>query len=80
MTDSATFVLRPPRRETLTESIVESLREAIFAGVFGPGERVAERNLPSGWKSAEPRFARPWPCWSRKGSSAELRAERSWLG
>lgn len=45
MSDSSAFVLQPPSRQTLTESVTESLREAIFAGAFRPGERVAEAQL-----------------------------------
>ena len=45
MTSGNTFVLQPPSRQTLTASVTESLREAIFAGLFRPGERVAEGQL-----------------------------------
>jgi DNA-binding GntR family transcriptional regulator len=45
MTDATTFFLRPPSRQTLTETITESLREAIFCRGFHPGQRVAEAQL-----------------------------------
>lgn len=45
MIDIKTFVLRPPERQTLADSVTESLREAIFAGVFQTSERLAEAQL-----------------------------------
>lgn len=45
MSPSTGFVLQPPSRLTLTESVTDSLREAIFAGMFQPGERLAEAQL-----------------------------------
>jgi DNA-binding GntR family transcriptional regulator len=44
MTDS-TALLKPPLRQTLSESITGSLREAIFSGVLVCGQRVAEAQL-----------------------------------
>lgn len=45
MNDTLAFALRPPARQTLAENICDSLREAIFAGAFRQGQRLAEAQL-----------------------------------
>jgi DNA-binding GntR family transcriptional regulator len=42
-TDGGSFVL-PPKR-TLTEDVTEQLRNAIFRGLFQPGQRLSEEQL-----------------------------------
>jgi DNA-binding GntR family transcriptional regulator len=39
------FVLKPTVRQTLGESIADSLREAILGGHFRPGQRLAEASI-----------------------------------
>jgi len=41
----ANFELKPVTRQNLSESITGSLRNAIFAGMFMPGQRLAEAQL-----------------------------------
>jgi DNA-binding GntR family transcriptional regulator len=45
MTDETMLELRPAARQTLGENIADSLREAIFGGVFRPGQRLAEAQI-----------------------------------
>jgi DNA-binding GntR family transcriptional regulator len=37
--------LRPATRQTLGENVADSLREAIFRGLFKPGQRLAEASI-----------------------------------
>jgi DNA-binding GntR family transcriptional regulator len=46
----AIFRLKPPARETLADTIAESLRNAIFGGQLTPGQRLAEGQLASSLK------------------------------
>jgi DNA-binding GntR family transcriptional regulator len=46
----ASFALKPATRQTLADSITESLRDAIFGGLFKPGQRLAEAQLASSLK------------------------------
>jgi DNA-binding GntR family transcriptional regulator len=41
------LALRPATRQTLGENVANSLREAIFRGLFKPGQRLAEAPLAS---------------------------------
>jgi DNA-binding GntR family transcriptional regulator len=50
MSEAASFALRPPTRQTLADSITVSLRDAIFGGLFRPGQRLAEAQLASSLK------------------------------
>jgi DNA-binding GntR family transcriptional regulator len=45
MSEAASFTLKPATRQTLADSITESLRGAIFGGLFQPGQRLAEAQL-----------------------------------
>jgi DNA-binding GntR family transcriptional regulator len=45
MSEIIEFALKPTARQTLSENIAESLREAIFGGLFKPGQRLAEAQL-----------------------------------
>jgi DNA-binding GntR family transcriptional regulator len=47
MRQDAPYVLRPATRQTLGANVAESLREAIFGGVFKPGQRLAEAPIAS---------------------------------
>jgi DNA-binding GntR family transcriptional regulator len=42
VSDDALHALRPAARQTLGEHVARSLREAIFGGLFPPGQRLAE--------------------------------------
>jgi DNA-binding GntR family transcriptional regulator len=39
------FALKPTARQTLGENVAASLREAIFGGLFKPGQRIAEASI-----------------------------------
>ena len=41
----ANLGLKPVTRQNLSDSITDSLRDAIFAGMFVPGQRLAEAQL-----------------------------------
>lgn len=43
----STLPLRPAHRQTLGESVVSSLRDAIYRGLLKPGERIAEGQIAS---------------------------------
>jgi DNA-binding GntR family transcriptional regulator len=45
MSELASLALKPATRQTLADSITESLRDAIFGGLFKPGQRLAEAQL-----------------------------------
>jgi DNA-binding GntR family transcriptional regulator len=45
MPDVATLALKPATRQTLADSITDSLRDAIFGGLLRPGQRLAEAQL-----------------------------------
>jgi DNA-binding GntR family transcriptional regulator len=45
MAKTTPFVLKPTVRQTLGESIADSLREAILGGHFRPGQRLAEASI-----------------------------------
>jgi DNA-binding GntR family transcriptional regulator len=45
MPESESAFLKPASRQNLSDSITESLRDAIFGGHFRPGERLAEAQL-----------------------------------
>jgi DNA-binding GntR family transcriptional regulator len=47
MPERALHALRPATRQTLGENVAESLREAIFRGLFKPGQRLAEAPIAS---------------------------------
>jgi DNA-binding GntR family transcriptional regulator len=44
------FALKPTARLTLGENVADSLREAIFGGVFKSGQRLAEASIASSLK------------------------------
>ena len=48
--DSVFTLMRPPARQTLADGITGSLRDAIFGGLFKPGQRLAEGKLASSLK------------------------------
>ena len=45
MPETIPFALRPTTRQTLGENVATSLREAIFGGLFKPGQRLAEASI-----------------------------------
>jgi DNA-binding GntR family transcriptional regulator len=47
MAETIPFALKPTSRQTLGENVAESLREAIFGGLFQPGQRLAEASIAS---------------------------------
>jgi DNA-binding GntR family transcriptional regulator len=47
MTEKALHSLRPAIRQTLGDNVADSLREAIFRGLFQPGQRLAEAPIAS---------------------------------
>lgn len=47
MPEHALHALRPATRQTLGENVAESLRDAIFRGLFRPGQRLAEAPIAS---------------------------------
>lgn len=50
MAENLPLVLRPAARQTLSEHTAASLREAIFGGLFQPGQRLAEAQIASSLK------------------------------
>jgi DNA-binding GntR family transcriptional regulator len=50
MSQLASLALKPATRQTLADSITESLRDAIFGGLFKPGQRLAEAQLATSLK------------------------------
>jgi DNA-binding GntR family transcriptional regulator len=50
MSKGSPFALRPATRQTLGENVADSLREAIFRGLFKPGQRLAEASIASSLK------------------------------
>src|SRR5437588_782808 len=50
MSELASLALKPATRQTLADSIAHSLRDAIFEGLFKPGQRLAEAVLASSLK------------------------------
>jgi DNA-binding GntR family transcriptional regulator len=50
MSQLASLTLKPATRQTLADSIAESLRDAIFGGLFKPGQRLAEAQLATSLK------------------------------
>src|SRR5260370_15727041 len=50
MSEVAILSLKPAMRQTLADSITQSLRDAIFDGLFKPGQRLAEAQLASSLK------------------------------
>src|SRR5947209_1656915 len=50
MSEVFAFALKPATRQTLADSITQSLRDAIFEGLFKPGQRLAEAQLASSLK------------------------------
>jgi DNA-binding GntR family transcriptional regulator len=50
MSELGILALKPALRQTLADSITESLRDAIFGGLFKPGQRLAEAQLASSLK------------------------------
>jgi DNA-binding GntR family transcriptional regulator len=47
MAEAVPFALKPTARQTLGENVADSLREAIFGGLFKPGQRLAEASIAS---------------------------------
>jgi DNA-binding GntR family transcriptional regulator len=47
MSKDLLLALRPATRQTLGENVADSLREAIFGGLFKPGQRLAEALIAS---------------------------------
>jgi DNA-binding GntR family transcriptional regulator len=45
MPKDAVLTLRPATRQTLGANVADSLREAIFGGLFKPGQRLAEASI-----------------------------------
>ncbi|HEX4132293.1 MAG TPA: GntR family transcriptional regulator [Pirellulales bacterium] len=50
MSEAAFIDLKPATRQNLSDSITDSLRDAIFGGLFRPGQRLAEAQLASSLK------------------------------
>jgi DNA-binding GntR family transcriptional regulator len=50
MSGDASLALKPATRQNLSDSISDSLRDAILRGVFRPGQRLAEAQLASSLK------------------------------
>lgn len=50
MSEAEAIFLKPASRQNLSESISDSLRDAIFGGLFRPGQRLAEAQLASSLK------------------------------
>jgi DNA-binding GntR family transcriptional regulator len=50
MSQLASLTLKPTTRQTLANSIMESLREAILGGLFKPGQRLPEAQLATSLK------------------------------
>jgi DNA-binding GntR family transcriptional regulator len=46
--------LQPVRSSTLKEKVLESIREAIFAGRFGPGDALRELHLAGDLNVSQP--------------------------
>lgn len=60
--------IRPLRRSTLYQEIVEQLQERILSGELAPGERLpTERELAKASASPVRRCARRWPRLMRAG-------------
>jgi DNA-binding GntR family transcriptional regulator len=47
MPKDVSLTLRPATRQTLGENVADSLREAIFGGLFKPGQQLAEAAIAS---------------------------------
>jgi DNA-binding GntR family transcriptional regulator len=50
MSEAAAIVLKPATRQNLSGSITDSLRDAIFGGLFQPGQRLPEAQLATSLK------------------------------
>jgi DNA-binding GntR family transcriptional regulator len=50
MSETESAFLKPASRQNLSDSITDSLRDAIFGGHFRPGQRLAEAQLASSLK------------------------------
>ncbi|MDR3636504.1 MAG: GntR family transcriptional regulator [Isosphaeraceae bacterium] len=50
MSGAAIFNLKPAVRQTLGDSVADSIRDAIFGGLIKPGQRLAESQIASTFK------------------------------
>jgi DNA-binding GntR family transcriptional regulator len=50
MSETLPYALKPTLRQTLSENIASSLRDAIIGGLIRPGQRLAEAQVASGLK------------------------------
>src|SRR5580700_3667557 len=50
MSETESAFLKPATRQNLSDSITDSLRDAIFGGHFRPGQRLAEAQLATSLK------------------------------
>jgi DNA-binding GntR family transcriptional regulator len=72
MSQAARFPLKPATRQTLADSIVESLRDAIFAGLLGPGRRLAEAQLAGSLKVSRAPVREALACLEQEGLVSRL--------
>jgi DNA-binding GntR family transcriptional regulator len=67
MPEVAIFSLKPATRQTLADSITQSLRDAIFDGLFEPGQRLAEAQLASSLKVSRAPVREALACLEQEG-------------
>jgi DNA-binding GntR family transcriptional regulator len=67
MTEAVLFNLTLPMRQTLADSIAQSLRDAILGGQFRPGQRLAEGQLADSLKVSRAPVREALACLEREG-------------
>jgi DNA-binding GntR family transcriptional regulator len=67
MSNIASLALKVPTRQTLADSITESLRDAIFGGHFQAGQRLAEARLASSLKVSRAPVREALACLEQEG-------------
>ncbi len=67
MSEAAAFNLKPPSRQTLGDSVADSIRDAIFGGQVKPGQRLAEGQIASTLKVSRAPVRDALACLEREG-------------
>ena len=67
MSEAAMFDLKPVTRQTLGDSVANSIRDAIFGGLVQPGQRLAESQVASTFKVSRAPVRDAFACLEKEG-------------
>jgi DNA-binding GntR family transcriptional regulator len=67
MSEAALFHAKPLTRQTLGDSVADSIRDAIFGGVVKPGQRLAEGRIADTFKVSRAPVRDALACLEREG-------------